>query len=211
MSKFPVNNTTFKSHQHFVVLCKSMHEIEPYYRWSKFYNSTEDPNSPFFEKVHSEFEFTESVYNHVIHPQWDYFGSETLYLKLLFVDYENGYAIIEFIGEWNDAISNDVMHLKRNILDYLADYGINKYVLLGENIFNFHYSDDSYYEEWFDDVEDGWIIALEFQEHVLEEWKRIGVDYYINFGGLDQFNNWRTKTPYQLCEEVDQFIGMRLE
>ena len=47
--------------------------------------------------------------------------------------------------------------------------GINKYILIGENILNFHYSDDSYYEEWFDDNGDnGWIVLLNFREHVLK-------------------------------------------
>ncbi len=43
-------------------------------------------------------------------------GSETLYLKILFVDYDERYAIIELIGEWNDAINNDIMLLKRDIV-----------------------------------------------------------------------------------------------
>ena len=187
-----------------------MHDIEPYYRWSRFYNSTQDEQSPFFEKEHSEFEFVDAVYNHVIHPQWDSFGSETLYLKVLFVDYDQGYAIIEFIGEWNDAINNDIMHLKRNLIDNMIIAGINKYILLGENVFNYHHSDDAYYEEWFEENEDGWIAAIEFHEHVLSEWSKIGIDYFINFGGLEGFENWRTKSPLKLCEEIDQTISKRL-
>jgi hypothetical protein len=58
------------------------------------------------------------VYDHVIHPQWDNFGS-TLYLKLLFADYDEGYVIIELIGEWNDLLHNDIMFLKRNIIEPL--------------------------------------------------------------------------------------------
>ncbi len=27
-------------------------------------------------------------------------------MKVLFADYEHGYSIIEFIGEWNDALHN---------------------------------------------------------------------------------------------------------
>ena len=188
-----------------------MHDIEPYYRWQKFYNSTEDPDSPFYEKEHSEFEFTDAVYNHLIHPQWDYFGSETLYLKIIFINYENGFAIIEFIGEWNDALHNDIMHLKRNIIDYLTGLQINKFLLLGEHVYNFHYSDDAYYEEWFEDIEDGWIVALNFHEHVVAEWKKIGIDFYINFGGLDDFSNWRTLSPHNFCDQVDQFIQRRLQ
>ncbi len=103
------------------------------------------------------------------------------------------------------------MHLKRNIIDEMVPLGIDKFVLLGESVFNFHHSDDAYYEEWFEEIESGWIVALEFHEHVLQEWKDTGIDYYINFGGMDQFDSWRSKTPHQLCDEISQFIAQRLE
>ena len=79
-----------------------MHDIEPYYRWRDDYIAAEDERSPFFETEYSEFEFDKMIYNYYIHPQWDCFGSQTLYIKILFVDYDRQYAIIEFIGEWND-------------------------------------------------------------------------------------------------------------
>ena len=89
-----------------------MHEIEPFYNWRHLYVSEEDPKSPFFGRDYSEFEFSQAVYNYYIHPQWDEFGSRTLYLKIIYADYELGYAVIEMIGEWNDAIENDIMTLK---------------------------------------------------------------------------------------------------
>src|SRR6187200_401751 len=124
-----------------------MHDIEPYYNWRHIYVSEEDERSPFYQREYSEFEFTQTVYNYFIHPQWDDFGSRTLYLKLLFVDYDQGFAIIELIGEWNDAIENDIMTLKREIVDKMISEGIYKYVLISENVMNFHSSDTSYYEE----------------------------------------------------------------
>ena len=81
-----------------------MHFIEPYFNWRGYYIASDDPQSPFFEREYSEFEFSNRIYNYLIHPQWDYFGSPTLFLKVLYSDYEQGYAIIELIGEWNDAI-----------------------------------------------------------------------------------------------------------
>ena len=91
-------------------------------------------------------------------------GSETLYIKIcFFANYEQSYVIIEFIGEWNDAINNDIMHFKRNIVDHFNGLGITKYILIGENVFNFHGSDDSYYEEWFEDVKEGWITGVNFR------------------------------------------------
>ena len=90
-----------------------MHTLEPYYNWLHFYNSEEDERSPFFGRSHSEIEYSDTIYNHYIHPQWDYFGSETLYLKIIYTNYEKGIALIEFIGEWNDCLYNDIMFFKK--------------------------------------------------------------------------------------------------
>ena len=96
-----------------------MHTIEPYYNWRHLYIASEDSESPFYGREYSEFEYVNTIYNFYIHPQWDDIGSETLYIKILFVDYEEKYAIIELIGEWNDAINNDIMLLKRDFIDEL--------------------------------------------------------------------------------------------
>lgn len=187
-----------------------MHDIEPYYSWMKYYDSAADEYSPFYGKEYNYDLYQDAIYNYYIDPAWDYIGSETLYLKILFADYDLGYAIIEFIGEWNDAISNDIMYLKRNIADHLYEYGINKYILIGENVFNFHGSDDCYYEEWFDDVEDGWIAAINFRDFIVEEWKKYQIDSYINFGGSLEISNWRTMTPQVFCETVRSIISRRI-
>ena len=187
-----------------------MHEIEPYYSWRDDYIASEDPLSPFFETKYSEFEFDKRIYNYVIHPQWDFFGSQTLYLKVLFADYERGYTIIELIGEWNDALNNDIMTLKREILDLMLSEGINKFILIGENILNFHASDDCYYEEWFQDAEDGWIAGINFREHVISEFNRSNIDYYINFGGKLDDLAWRSLKPLQVFKKVEQELSRRL-
>jgi hypothetical protein len=187
-----------------------MHDIEPFYKWRDDYNSAEDDLSPFYGKEYSEFEFSETIYNFYIHPQWDFFGSPTLYLKIIFADYDKNFAIIEFIGEWNDCITNDIMFLKREIMELLVAQGINKFILLGENILNFHCSDDCYYEEWFQEIEEGWIAAINFREHVIEEFKRANIDYYISFGGdFDDFN-WRNLKPQQLFDLIDATMTKRL-
>lgn len=187
-----------------------MHDIEPHYHWLHLYNSEEDELSPFYEHVHSEFEFTNSVYNYLIHPQWDNFGSSTLYLKVLFADYERHYCIIEFIGEWNDIIHNDIMILKRELIEIMQDSGIDKFILIGENIMNFHASDDSYYEEWYNEVEEGWIAFVNFRDHVLDEFKDKGIDYYINFGGELDTLLWRKYSPVQLYDKIESIIQHRL-
>ncbi len=187
-----------------------MHHIEPHYNWRDFYVASEDERSPFFEREYSEFEFTDRLYNYVLHPQWDSFGSETLFLKIIYADYDEGYAIIELIGEWNDVINNDIMLLKRDIVEPLMDYGIDKFVLIGENVLNFHYSDDCYYEEWFDEIEDGWIAFVNFQEHVLREFKEIHLDQYFVMGGQLEDMSWRTHNPTQFFTKIESYVQKRL-
>lgn len=187
-----------------------MHEIEPYYKWRDDYVASEDERSPFYQTQYNEFEFDKQVYNYLLHPQWDSFGSNTLYLKVLYADYDLGFTVIELIGEWNDAIDNDIMLLKREILELMMDEGINHFILIGENVLNFHTSDDSYYEEWFQEVEDGWIAGVNFREHVLEEFKQSNIDYYINFGGGLENINWRALKPVQFFQKVEDQLQKRL-
>jgi hypothetical protein len=187
-----------------------MHSIEPHYLWRHLYIAEEDPSSPFYKRTYSEFEFTDRIYNYLIHPQWDNIDSRTLFLKILFVDYEEGFCILEFIGEWNDAIENDIMTLKRNIIEELAIHQINKYILIGENILNFHYSDDCYYEEWFDEVEDGWIALVNFQDHVIYEFEKAHIDHYFVMNGELEEIEWRTMSPAQLFERVSELVYRRI-
>ncbi|MBK6834754.1 MAG: hypothetical protein IPG89_10945 [Bacteroidetes bacterium] len=188
-----------------------MHDIEPYYNWRHLYVASEDPQSPFYGREYSEFEFQNTIYNYMLHPQWDNIGSETLYIKILYVDYQESYAVIELIGEWNDAIGNDIMLLKRDIIDELNYCGINKYILIGENVLNFHASDDCYYEEWFDDNEDGWIAFVNFREHVLKEFEQYNIDYfYVSGGELNDFI-WRKFSPGQLFGNISKIISKRLD
>ena len=187
-----------------------MHQIEPYANWLKYYDSSEDTQSPFFGKDYNYDLYTETIYGYYIDPAWDSFGSETLYLKILYVDYPEGYVILEFIGEWNDAINNDIMLLKRDVIDVMIRNGINKYILIGENVLNFHASDDCYYQEWFDDVEEGWIVALNFRDHVLQEFSKNNIDYYLTYGGELNDSRWRTFNPNQLFLGIEDVISHRL-
>jgi hypothetical protein len=187
-----------------------MQDIEPYYSWLELYNASEDERSPFYGYEHSEFEFSNTVYNYYIHPQWNEFGSSTLYLKIIYADYDRHFAVIEFIGEWNDALYNDIMFLKREVIEQMIGNGIDKFILIGENVLNFHGSDDSYYEEWADEVEDGWIVAVNFHQHVLKEMNRFNLDSFLVFGGeLDELS-WRTFNPLELYNRIERIISRRL-
>lgn len=187
-----------------------MHDIEPYYNWIEKYAASEDPRSPLFGAENSLMHYTHAIYGYYIHPQWDNIDSETLFLKILYADYELNFAVIEFIGEWNDALNNDIMQLKRNIIDPMVKEGIKHFILIGENVFNFHGSDDSYYEEWFEDIEEGWVAALGFQDFVLSEMKNYNLDSYINYGGNLNDIHWRTFVPKRLFALVNSLIQKRL-
>jgi hypothetical protein len=187
-----------------------MHTLEPYYNWLKYYDVATDDKSPFYGKEYNHDVYSETIYGYYIDPAWDSIGSETLYIKILYTDYSLRFTIIEFIGEWNDAINNDIMTLKRNIIELLLKEGINKFILIGENIMNFHGSDDSYYEEWFEEVEDGWIAAVSFPEFVEDELKKFRIDQYINMGGTLHISQWRTMLPQVFFEFVERLIQRRL-
>ncbi|HCI57692.1 MAG: hypothetical protein JST71_04665 [Bacteroidetes bacterium] len=188
-----------------------MQDIQPFYNWVDLYSSAEDELSPFYGRVYSEFEYSNTIYNYFIHPQWDDFGSPTLYIKIIYCDYEKSFAIIELMGEWNDAINNDIMTLKRDVIENLMEHGISRFILIGENVLNFHNSDDCYYQEWFEEVnETGWIAAINFRDHVLSEMQRANIDYYLLFGGELDNLNWRTYRPSQLMAKIDSIIRHRL-
>jgi len=185
-----------------------MHDIEPYFKWREYYVSSEDKASPFYGREYSEFTYTNKIYNFYIHPQWDFFGSPTLYAKALYVDYDEAFALIELIGEWNDCINNDIMFLKRELADHLIESGITKFVLLCDNVLNFHGSDDSYYEEWWDDIKDeyGWLCMVNTNDHVLHEMECGRIQYYSNIGKHLNSVNWRSKKPKDAFLEISTRI-----
>ena len=188
-----------------------MHQIEPFHGWLKYYNPSEDSLSPFAGKTYNFDQYSDTIYGYYIDPAWDHIGSETLYIKILYADYDEGFSIIQFLGEWNDAINNDIMQLKREVIDILIKEGIGRFVLVGENIFNFHGSDDSYYEEWFEDIEDGWIAALEWPDFIQDEMRKYRIDQYINMGEPLQISNWRTFHPQALAELVNKVVMRRID
>ena len=187
-----------------------MQDIEPFYNWRHLYTAEEDALSPFYKRVYSEFEYSQTLYNYYIHPQWDDFGSRTLYMKLLYVDYDQHFAIIELLGEWNDAIENDIMTLRRDVTDNLYRQGITKFILIAENVLNFHSSDDSYYEEWREQLEDdrGWVTILDMPEQSKYDFKRARLTNYIELMELPQ---WRTLKPDIIFQIIDGEMMKRLE
>lgn len=178
-----------------------MHTLEPFYNWQHLYLSEQDRRSPFFGRQYSEFEFSQTVYNYYIHPQWDEFGSRTLYLKVLMADYETGYAVIELLGEWNDAVENDIMTLKRDVLEIFMKQDISKFILIGENVLNFHSDTTDYYEEWAEELEEmgGWAVCLNLPDQSRREFERAHIDHYME---LHDLPDWRTYRPVHLLTKV---------
>ena len=189
-----------------------MHTIEPYWRWRNKYTAETDELSPFFGREYSEFVYSTTIYNHFIHPQWDFIESPTLFVKLIFADYNEGFAIIELMGEWNDVITNDIMLLKREVIDILISNGINKFVLIGENVLNIHVDDDEYYNEWINDLEiGGWICLLNFREHVLQEMEENNILYFFESNEFFNDIKWRKLEPDKLIDVIEEILFMRLK
>jgi len=186
-----------------------MHDIEPYYNWRHIYVSEEDEKSPFYQREYSEFEFSQTVYNYYIHPQWDDFGSRTLYCKVLQADYEEHYIVIELIGEWNDAIENDIMTFKRDVIDKFEEEGITKFILIAENVLNFHSGDRDYYEEWYEEVSDenGWIVCINMPEATQHDFRKAKLNYYVELMNIE---NWRIYKPIHLFRKIDGELMKRL-
>jgi len=184
-------------------------DIEPYYRWRDLYVSEEDPNSPFFGRSYSEFEYSATVYNYYIHPQWDDMGSRTLFIKIIYADYERGFCIIEMLGEWNDAIENDIMTLRREVTDSLQEKGITKFILIAENVLNFHSSERDYYEEWYENVTDadGWVICLNMPLATQHDFKKLRLNRFVE---LKDIPEWRRYRPEGLFELIDKELMYRL-
>jgi hypothetical protein len=182
-----------------------MHDIEPWWGWKDEYSAEEDRHSAFYGRTYDEFKFTSKIYNYYIHPQWDHFGSETLYCKLLYVDYRSHFACLELIGEWNDSIYNDIMFLKREVIDVLIDKKVTKFVLFCDNVLNYHGDDDSYYEEWYDDIreDDGWICLVNCFDHIISEMKRYRLHHYMDYGPDFNWMNWRTQKPPFIIQAIE--------
>lgn len=137
--------------------------------------------------------------------------SNIIYQNIVYRDYSEGFSIIEFIGEWNDIITNDIMLFKREVVDVLISNGINKFVLIGENILNIHIEDDEYYHEWYNDLEiGGWIVPINFREHVLQEIYDNFISDYFDINELFNDLNWRKLEPEKIIDLIEEVLVMKL-
>ncbi|MDA8787524.1 hypothetical protein N9N00_01500 [Schleiferiaceae bacterium] len=189
----------------------AMHELIPHSGWKARYQASLDPKCPLYlDRGAPENGAYHRMYDFVIHPEWDAIGCETLYIKLLFVDYDQGYAVIELLGEWNDAVHNDVMEVKRRLADPLNLQGIDKFLLMADNLLNFHGGEEDYYSEWAEDCEAGWIVMLNARDHVIQDLRAARLSSYLWAGERYRFAAWRAQDPLALCQAVDLLIQKQL-
>jgi hypothetical protein len=190
-----------------------MYDLQPHRRWRADYRVEEDKKTPFFGEENL---VPKKIYNYLINANWDSCGSSTLYLKILFADYDRQYAIIELIGEWNDTLHNDIMCLKRNVIERLLDAGISKYILVMENVLNFHADDDDYYAEWLEECQEtdnkgiGWICMINSFDHVSDEMAAARLQRHVYVGHQYNGIEWRMISPKKVLEAVEQRIALRV-
>ncbi len=184
-----------------------MHTIEPYYNWRDYYRVEDDERLPFYQKEYNEFAYTDKIYNYYIHPQWDYIGSKTLYIKILYTDHLERYTFIQVLGEWNDSIENDIMTFKRSIVDELLRIGINKFFLIGDNLMNMFYDDDDYYEELSEDLmcNDGYMVILNFPEHLFQEIQNTAMSREFFY---EYVPDWRKYKPDDLYRKFSNRLQL---
>jgi hypothetical protein len=175
-----------------------MHEIEPFYGWLALYTNEADDHSPFQDAEHSELYFDKGVYEYLAHPLWDDFGSDGLLVKILFANYDHGFAIVELFGVWNDLIQNDYKLLCENCLTYLLDAGIDKYVLIMENVINIYLDSDDYYDAMQEELGEGWICLLRPRAHVVAEIEQYDIGRYFFWSDDLDAVNWRKLKPWEL-------------
>jgi hypothetical protein len=87
--------------------------------------------------------------------------------------------------------------------------GINKFILIAENVLNFHSSDDSYYEDWREQLQDvgGWVVILDMPLQSQYDFKQARLTNYIE---LVDFPQWRTLKPEIIFQQLDGMMFKRL-
>ncbi len=189
-----------------------LHHIEPFYGWLAWYSHDQDERSPFHEVEHNQFYYDRSINQIPAHPLWDDFGSESLLCKILFADYEKGFAIIELFGEWNDLFDNDFKLFAENCLTYLVDHGIDRFVLICENVFHIYLDQTDYYDAMLDELgESGWMCLLRTRQQVKEDLDEYGVSaFFYQSERLDQIP-WRRLKPAQLFALIESRMPKLLD
>jgi MFS superfamily sulfate permease-like transporter len=102
------------------------------------------------------------------------------------------------------------MTLRRDVTDLLQKQGIIKFILIAENVLNFHSSDDSYYEEWKESVEEegGWVAIVDMPIQSQYDFKKARLTNYVT---LLDFPQWRTIKPELVFNQIDDWMIRQLK
>jgi hypothetical protein len=94
------------------------------------------------------------------------------------------------------------MQLKRSVIDPMMAKKIYKFILITENVLNFHSSEVDYYEEWYEDIKDegGWIVFVNMPTQTQYDFHGSHIDRYIRF--IDS-PGWRTYQPQDFFQSID--------
>lgn len=185
--------------------------IEPFYGWLHLYSHESDTRSPFHHIEHNLFEYDRHIYTFNAHPLWDTIDSESILLKILYADYQVGYAIIELLGEWNDLFENDFKLMCENCLTYLLDEGINKFIFICENVFNVFLERDDYYEAFSEELSDeGWMCLLKARPNVLADFNDYNIGRYFYWNSQFDTLQWRKLQPWQLFDLIENSMRRML-
>ena len=98
------------------------------------------------------------------------------------------------------------MTLRGEITDLLQQEGITKFILVCENVLNYHAGDDNeYYEEWHEEVsaENGWIAIINPLDHVGDEMLKYGLNQYLH---ILSGSPWRGRKPRALLKWAEEHI-----
>jgi hypothetical protein len=87
---------------------------------------------------------------------------------------------------------------------------IYKFILIGENVFNFHNGDRDYYEELYEELSDenGWAVMINLHQASQHDFLLKKLNRYIE---LMEFEKWRTYKPEDFFLLIDKKLGDRLE
>jgi len=102
------------------------------------------------------------------------------------------------------------MELKREVIDIFEREGIYKFVLIADNVLNFHSGIKEYYQEWYEEVtdENRWIVMIDMPEATQHDFRNAKLNQYVELYDLP---NWRTYKPFHLFKKIDNELMARLK
>jgi hypothetical protein len=102
---------------------------------------------------------------------------------------------------------NDFKLFTENCLLAFTAAGIDKFILICENVFNIYLENDEYYNAFQDEIPDGWIALIRARDAVLEEITRYGLSGVFYWTKELDLMSWRKMKPDDIFEKIN--VSMR--